>query len=77
MQHERVIIGAFSTATADKLPTGKTRVATIHLQTTGEQTVQCEAKVKTAATTNGKKITVTVTTEEKQRNENKKASGEK
>jgi hypothetical protein len=77
MQHERVIIAAFSTATADKLPTGKTRVATIHLQTTGEQTVQCEAKIKTAATVNGKKITLTATTEEKQRNENKKASGEK
>jgi hypothetical protein len=52
-------------------------VATIHLQTTGEQTVQCEAKIKTAATVNGKKITLTATTEEKQRNENKKASGEK
>ena len=77
MHHERVIIGAFSTVSADKLPTGKTRVATIHLQTTGEQTVQCEAKIKTAATTNGKKIAVTATTEEKQRNENKKASGEK
>ena len=77
MQHERVIIGAFSTATADKLPTGKTRVATIHLQTTGAQTVQCEVMIKTAATINGKKIAATATAEEKQRNEHDKASGEK
>lgn len=77
MQHERVIVGAFSTAVADKLPTGKTRVATIHLQTTGEQTVRYEVTIKTAATTNGKKITVTTTAEERQRNENKKVSEEK
>jgi len=77
IQRERVIIGAFSTAAADKLPTGKTRVATIHLQTTGEQTVRYEVTIKTAATTNGKKITVTTTAEEKQRNENEKTSEEK
>ena len=77
MQHERVILGAFSTAAADKLPTGKIRVATIHLQTTGEQTIRYEVTIKTAATTNGRKITVTATAEEKQRNENEKTSEEK
>jgi hypothetical protein len=76
IQHERVVIGAFSTNAADKLPTGKTRVATIHLQTTGNETPQFEVQVKTAATMNGKKITVTATAEEKQRNENNKASGQ-
>lgn len=77
MQHERVIIGAFSTAKADKLPAGKTRVATIHIQTIGELPPGLEVQVKTAATVNGKKITVTATAEEKQRNENNKASGPK
>ena len=77
MQHERVIIGAFSTAAADKLPTGKTRVATIHLQTTGELPPRFEVQVKTAATTGGKKISVHANAEEKQRNENEKASGQK
>jgi hypothetical protein len=77
MQHERVIIGAFSTAKADKLPTGKTRVATIHLQTTGEVTPRYEVQVKAAATVGGKKISVHANAQEKQRNENDKASGEK
>jgi hypothetical protein len=75
IQHERVIIGAFSTAAADKLPTGKTRVATIHLQTTGGQVPRFQVQVKAAATVGGKKISVHATAEEKQRNENDKASG--
>ena len=77
MQHERVIIGAFSTAKADKLPTGKTRVATIHLQTTGDQPLRYEVLVKAAATVGGKKISIHASAQEKQRNENDKASGEK
>lgn len=77
MQHERVIIGAFSTAKADKLPAGKTRVATIHLQTTEDQPLRFEVKMKTAATVEGRKISVQASTEEKQRNENDKASGQK
>jgi len=77
MQHERVIIGAFSTAKADKLPVGKTRVATIHLQTTGDQPLRFEVRVKTAATVDGRKISVHASAEEKQRNENDKASGQK
>jgi len=77
MQHERVIIGAFSTAAADKLPTGRTRVATIHLQTTNQPTARYEVQVKAAATVGGKKISVHANAEEKQRNENDKESGEK
>ena len=77
MQHERVIIGAFSTAKADKLPTGKTRVATIHLQTTGDQPLRFEVQIKTAATVDGRKISAQASAQEKQRNENDKASGQK
>jgi len=77
MQHERVIIGAFSTAKADKLPTGKTRVATIHLQTTGDQPLRFEVKLKTAATVEGRKISAQASAKEEQRNENDKVAGEK
>ena len=35
IQGDRVIIGAFSTADVDSLPTGRTRIATIHVQITG------------------------------------------
>lgn len=77
IQHERVIIGAFSTATADKLPTGKTRVATIHLQTTDEHPPRYEVRLKTAATVDGRKISAQASAEEKQRNEDDKASGQK
>ena len=51
MQHERVIIAAFSTA--DKLPTGKTRVATIHVQVTGKADPRFELKLQTAADARG------------------------
>ena len=77
MQHERVIIGAFSTSKADKLPAGKTRVATIHLQTAGEQAPRYEVQVEAAATVGGKKISVHANAQEKQRNENARASGVK
>jgi hypothetical protein len=76
MQHERVVIGAFSTRKTDKLPTGKTRVATIHLQTTGDESLRFEVQVKTAATVDGRKLSVQASAEEKQRNENDKAAGE-
>lgn len=65
MQHERVIIGAFSTAKADKLPVGKTRVATIHLQTTSNQPLSFEVKLKTVATVDGKKVSAQANAQEK------------
>ncbi len=37
IQGDRVIIGAFSTADVNSLPTGRTRIATIHVQITGGQ----------------------------------------
>jgi hypothetical protein len=57
MQHDRVIIAAFSTETAEELPKGKTRVATIHLQTKGAVEPKFELKVDTAADAGGNRIT--------------------
>ena len=65
IQHERVIIAAFNTAAADKLPKGKTRVATIHPQITGERNPDYAMKLETAATLEGKKIVVEMTYEER------------
>lgn len=76
IQQERVIIGAFSTDKADRLPAGRTRVATIHLQTTGDQPPRYEVRVKAAATVGGKKIFVQANAEERQRNEDAKAKGQ-
>lgn len=77
IQHERVIIGAFSTAKADKLPAGKTRVATIHLQITGDEAPRYEVKLTAAATVGGKKIPAQASAEENQRNENETSMGSK
>jgi len=60
IQHERVILAAFSTLPADKLPRGKTRVATIHLQVTGTDELKFETKLATAASSDGRKIAITV-----------------
>ena len=65
IQHERVIIAAFSTAAADKLPEGKTRVATIHVQLSGHQPPQFDLRLEAAATTGGKSIRVEGTFEER------------
>ena len=56
IQQERVIIAAFNTASPDKLPKGKTRVATIHLQVSGEQAPEYTVNLATAATSTGRKI---------------------
>jgi hypothetical protein len=64
IQHERIIIAAFTTA-ADKLPKGKTRVATIHFQVSGERNPDYAIKLETAATREGMKIVVETTHEER------------
>ena len=56
LQHERVIIAGFSTAAAPDLPTGKTRVATIHYQTAGTQPPQFELKLQAAGDAQGTRI---------------------
>jgi hypothetical protein len=65
IQHERVILAAFTTTSADKLPVGKTRVATVHLQITGERNPGYAVKLETAATLEGRKIAVETTYEER------------
>src|SRR5436190_21520886 len=65
IQQERVIIAAFSTTAADKLPKARTRVATIHLQITGHQKPEFHLRLETAATSNGNKIPVAGTFEER------------
>ena len=65
IQHERIIIAAFNTTSGDKLPKGKTRVSTIHLQITGERNPGYTVKLETAATLEGRKIIVETTLEER------------
>jgi hypothetical protein len=60
-QAERIIIAAFSTADAEQLPTGKTRVATVHLRTIGGAGVNIE--LRAAADAQGNKIQPTITFE--------------
>ncbi|MEZ6121812.1 MAG: hypothetical protein R3C49_01400 [Planctomycetaceae bacterium] len=57
MMHNRVILAAFSTA--EKLPTGRSRVARIHLQLTGPGSKSCETQLTTCATADGRKIAAT------------------
>ena len=61
MQQERVILAAFSTAGAELLPHGKTRVATIHVQLSGDAALDPLVKNARGATPSGKKITVNAT----------------
>ena len=57
MQQERVIVAAFSTEPANRLPTGKTRVATIHVQTSGIiNDAQFQVQLHTAADAEGRII---------------------
>jgi len=56
IQHERVIIGAFSTTGATDLPHGKTRVATIHLESPNGEELKGELKLHLAADPEGSKI---------------------
>jgi hypothetical protein len=65
MQHDHVIIAAFSTLSPAELPTGKTRVATIHYQTAGTQMPQFEIKVQTAGDSQGNKISPAASFEER------------
>jgi hypothetical protein len=65
IQQERVIIAAFSTLPTDELPKGKTRVATIHVQIGGELEPEFKLRRETAATVNGRKVSVEATFEER------------
>ena len=65
MQQERVILAAFNSGSREKLPMGKTRVATIHLQFTGAQKPEFSLKPHTAADAEGKSISSHMTFEER------------
>ena len=65
IQHERVIIAAFNTAAADKLPSGKTRIATIHLQLIGDAAPQFQLKLQVAANPDGNRISADASFEER------------
>lgn len=65
IQQERVILAAFSTHSGDKLPRGKTRIATIHLQIRGSDELKCETRLTAAANSDGSKIAVTISATEK------------
>jgi hypothetical protein len=65
IQQERVILDAFSMQSADKLPTGKTRVATIHLQISSSDQLKFETKLTAAASSDGSRIAVELSATEK------------
>ena len=58
MQDNRVIVAAFNTASPGQLPRGRTRIATIHLQTPASAVKKYELKVEAAAMPAGESITV-------------------
>ena len=65
MQHEKVILAAFSTEAAEKLPKGKTRVATIHLEITSATEPRFTLKLRVAANGGGNKISAITTADER------------
>lgn len=67
IQQERIILAAFNTSAANKLPKNKTRVATIHLQISGSKEPEFTVKLKTAASVDGRGIAAEVTLERKEK----------
>jgi hypothetical protein len=61
MMGERVIIADFSTAPGSALPSGKFRIATIHVQITGNVEPEYDVQLDVAATTDGDAIHVDIT----------------
>jgi hypothetical protein len=61
LNKERIIIAAFSTSR--DLPTGRTRIATVHLQIAGDVEPQYELELNVAADGNGKEIPAEITFE--------------
>jgi len=58
MQNNRVVVAAFNTASSEQLPSGRTRIATIHIQTSASAPRQYKLTVEAAATPAGEPITV-------------------
>ena len=49
IQRERAVLAAFNTASAEKLPTGKSRVATLHLQVNRAKALEYKVSLAAAA----------------------------
>jgi hypothetical protein len=64
IQQERIILAWFSTADADDLPTARTRIATIHLQVTGDTAPTYTLNLTVAADPQGKPIQATAELQE-------------
>ena len=58
MQNNHVVVAAFNTASPGQLPRGRTRIATIHIQTPASVERRYELKVEAAATPAGESMTV-------------------
>jgi hypothetical protein len=56
IQNERAILAAFNTASADNLPKGRTRVATIHVQISGTAAPAYAVKLEAAANREGSRV---------------------
>ena len=67
MQRERVVLAAYNTGSADDVPKGKTRVATLHFQIPADEESQFVITVHAAATVDGKIISVEATQVERKK----------
>ena len=56
MNNNRVILGAFNTGAAENLPTGRSRVARVHVQITGPGDRSWHTELTTSATFDGTRI---------------------
>jgi len=65
MQKDHVIIAAFNTGNTDQLPSGRTRIATIHVGVQTGQSPVYTVQVNAAAGTDGKRISVKVNLEDR------------
>lgn len=63
IQQERVILAAFSLKADAALPTGRIRVATVHLQVTGDAPLQFETQLQAAGRHDGHPISPTISIE--------------
>jgi hypothetical protein len=61
MMNDRVILAAFNTG--KQLPTGKSRIARVHVQISGDAEPQYELKLEAAASSDGQRISATVSTQ--------------
>jgi hypothetical protein len=56
IQHERAILAAFNTSSAENLPKGRARVATVHVQITGAVAPVYTVKLEAAANHEGSRV---------------------